>query len=160
EGGRRRGGAGPGLGEHGTELPAPAGLRRPRRQGRNGARPGGGGARRPGPAPGRDGGHPGGGPGAAAPPAPGPPRPHPPRSPGAGVALVGKGITFDTGGVSIKPAHGMWEMTSDMAGAAAVAATMLAVAARKPDVAVTGWLPMAENMPSGTAYRPGDVITM
>jgi leucyl aminopeptidase len=76
------------------------------------------------------------------------------------IALVGKGITFDTGGVSIKPAHGMWEMKSDMAGAAAVAGTMLAVAARRPDVAVTGWLPMAENMPSGTAYRPGDVITM
>jgi leucyl aminopeptidase len=81
----------------------------------------------------------------------------PPR---ARIALVGKGITFDTGGVSIKPAHAMWEMKSDMAGAAAIAATMLAVAARKPDVAVTGWLPMAENMPSGTAYRPGDVITM
>jgi leucyl aminopeptidase len=83
----------------------------------------------------------------------------PPR-PRATVALVGKGITFDTGGVSIKPAHKMWEMTSDMAGAAAVAATLLAVAARKPDLAVTGWLPIAENMPSGTAYRPGDVITM
>jgi leucyl aminopeptidase len=76
------------------------------------------------------------------------------------VALVGKGITFDTGGISIKPAQGMWEMKSDMAGAAAVAATMLAVAALKPSVAVTGYLPMAENMPSGTAYRPGDVITM
>ncbi|MEV0397931.1 leucyl aminopeptidase [Polymorphospora rubra] len=76
------------------------------------------------------------------------------------VALVGKGITFDTGGVSIKPAQGMWEMKSDMAGAAAVAATMLAVAALRPAVAVTAYLPMAENMPSGTAYRPGDVVTM
>ena len=76
------------------------------------------------------------------------------------VALVGKGITFDTGGLSIKPAAGMWEMKSDMAGAAAVGATLLAVAALKPDVAVTGYLAMAENMPSGTAYRPGDVITM
>ncbi|HEU4346640.1 MAG TPA: leucyl aminopeptidase [Actinoplanes sp.] len=76
------------------------------------------------------------------------------------VALVGKGITFDTGGISIKPAAGMWEMKSDMAGAAAVGAAMLAVAALKPDVAVTGYLAMAENMPSGTAYRPGDVITM
>jgi leucyl aminopeptidase len=76
------------------------------------------------------------------------------------VALVGKGITFDTGGLSIKPAAGMWEMKSDMAGAAAVGATMLAVAALKPPVAVTGYLAMAENMPSGTAYRPGDVITM
>ncbi|MEV6599322.1 leucyl aminopeptidase [Actinoplanes sp. NPDC051346] len=76
------------------------------------------------------------------------------------VALVGKGITFDTGGISIKPTAGMWEMKSDMAGAAAVGATMLAVAALKPKVAVTGYLAMAENMPSGTAYRPGDVITM
>jgi leucyl aminopeptidase len=76
------------------------------------------------------------------------------------VALVGKGITFDTGGISIKPAAGMWEMKSDMAGAAAVGATMLAVAALKPPVAVSAYLAMAENMPSGSAYRPGDVITM
>ena len=76
------------------------------------------------------------------------------------VALVGKGITFDTGGISIKPAAGMWEMKSDMAGAAAVGAAMLAVAVLKPAVAVTAYLAMAENMPSGTAYRPGDVITM
>ena len=76
------------------------------------------------------------------------------------VALVGKGITFDTGGISIKPVAGMWEMKSDMAGAAAVGAAMLAVAALKPAVAVTGYLAMAENMPSGSAYRPGDVITM
>ncbi len=76
------------------------------------------------------------------------------------VALVGKGITFDSGGVSIKPAQGMWEMKSDMAGAAAVVATMLAVAELRPDVAVVGYAPMAENMVSGTAYRPGDVITM
>ncbi|NJP33515.1 leucyl aminopeptidase [Micromonospora thermarum] len=85
-----------------------------------------------------------------------------PAGGGAGkrVALVGKGITFDTGGISIKPAQGMWEMKSDMAGAAAVAAAMLAVAALKPSVPVTAYLPMAENMPSGTSYRPGDVITM
>jgi leucyl aminopeptidase len=76
------------------------------------------------------------------------------------IALVGKGITFDTGGISIKPAQGMWEMKSDMSGAAAVAATMLAVAALKPAVKVTAYIPMAENMPSGSAYRPGDVITM
>jgi leucyl aminopeptidase len=76
------------------------------------------------------------------------------------IALVGKGITFDTGGVSIKPAAGMWEMKSDMAGAAAVAATLIAVAALKPGVAVSGYLAIAENMPSGSAYRPGDVITM
>ncbi len=79
---------------------------------------------------------------------------------GKRVALVGKGITFDTGGISIKPAQGMWEMKSDMAGAAAVAATMLAVAELKPSVTVTGYVPMAENMPSGTSYRPGDVVTM
>jgi leucyl aminopeptidase len=76
------------------------------------------------------------------------------------VALVGKGITFDTGGISIKPTAGMWEMKSDMAGAAAVGAAMLAIAALKPGVAVSGYLAMAENMPSGSAYRPGDVITM
>ncbi|MGI5148445.1 leucyl aminopeptidase [Plantactinospora sp. CA-294935] len=80
--------------------------------------------------------------------------------PATRLALVGKGITFDTGGVSIKPAQGMWEMKSDMAGAAAVAATMLAIAELKPAVAVTAYLPMAENMPSATAYRPGDVVTM
>ncbi|GAA0477870.1 putative cytosol aminopeptidase [Paractinoplanes deccanensis] len=78
----------------------------------------------------------------------------------ARVALVGKGITFDTGGISIKPAAGMWEMKSDMAGAAAVGATMLAIAALKPPVAVSGYLAIAENMPSGSAYRPGDVLTM
>ncbi|HET8680693.1 MAG TPA: leucyl aminopeptidase [Micromonosporaceae bacterium] len=83
-----------------------------------------------------------------------------PRPGAARVALVGKGITFDSGGVSIKPAQGMWEMKCDMAGAAAVAATMLAVAATKPRVAVTAYLPMAENMPSGSSYRPGDVVTM
>jgi leucyl aminopeptidase len=76
------------------------------------------------------------------------------------VALVGKGITFDSGGVSIKPAQGMWEMKSDMAGAAAVAATMLAVADLKPAVSVTAYLPLAENMVSGSAYRPGDVVRM
>ncbi len=76
------------------------------------------------------------------------------------VALIGKGITFDTGGYAVKPAQGMWEMKSDMSGAAAVASTMIALTALKPKVAVTAYLPMAENMISGTAYRPGDVITM
>ncbi|WP_025617194.1 leucyl aminopeptidase [Salinispora cortesiana] len=79
---------------------------------------------------------------------------------GKRVALVGKGITFDSGGVSIKPSQGMWEMKADMAGAGAVAGAMLAVAELAPAVAVTAYVPMAENMPSGTAYRPGDVITM
>ncbi|TML32149.1 MAG: leucyl aminopeptidase [Actinobacteria bacterium] len=76
------------------------------------------------------------------------------------LALIGKGITFDTGGYAVKPASGMWEMKGDMAGAAAVASVLLAVAALKPKLAVTGYLPMAENMISGSAYRPGDVVTM
>ena len=76
------------------------------------------------------------------------------------VALVGKGITFDTGGISIKPAANMDEMTSDMAGAAAVvAATVLAAKLRLP-LEVIATVPLAENMPSGTSYRPGDVLTM
>jgi leucyl aminopeptidase len=81
-------------------------------------------------------------------------------SPAVRVALVGKGITFDTGGVSIKPSQGMWEMKSDMAGAAAVVSVVLAAAGLKVRAAVTAWVPIAENMPSGTSYRPGDVITM
>jgi leucyl aminopeptidase len=76
------------------------------------------------------------------------------------LALVGKGITFDTGGYAIKPAQGMWEMKSDMAGAAAIAAAMTALPALKPRAAVTAYLPIAENMISGKAYRPGDVVTM
>jgi len=76
------------------------------------------------------------------------------------VALVGKGITFDTGGISIKPAAGMDEMTSDMSGAAAVIATMVLAAKLKYPLDITAWVPMAENMPSGAAYRPGDVLTM
>ncbi len=76
------------------------------------------------------------------------------------IALVGKGITFDTGGYAIKAPQGMWEMKSDMSGAAVVAAAMLTVAGLKPKVGVVACLPMAENMISGSAYRPGDVITM
>jgi leucyl aminopeptidase len=76
------------------------------------------------------------------------------------VALVGKGITFDTGGISIKPAANMDHMTSDMAGAAAmIAATVLAAQLELP-LTVTATVPMAENMPSSTAYRPGDVLRM
>ncbi len=75
------------------------------------------------------------------------------------VALVGKGITFDSGGISIKPAKGMEAMKSDMAGAAAVLHTVLAAAALGVPVRVTGWLCLAENMPSGSAQRPSDVIT-
>ena len=76
----------------------------------------------------------------------------------AHLALVGKGITFDTGGISIKPAANMDEMKSDMAGAAAVIAAVRAVAELGLPVRVSGWVPSAENMPSGTAQRPGDVI--
>ncbi|MFD3593223.1 leucyl aminopeptidase [Nocardia sp. NPDC058640] len=75
------------------------------------------------------------------------------------VALVGKGITFDTGGISIKPAANMENMTSDMAGAAAVIATVLLAARLGLPVTVTATVPMAENMPSATAQRPGDVLT-
>ena len=74
--------------------------------------------------------------------------------------LVGKGITFDTGGISIKPAANMDEMKGDMAGAAAVIGAVQAIARLKLKVKVTGLVPTAENMPSGTAQRPGDVITM
>jgi leucyl aminopeptidase len=81
-------------------------------------------------------------------------------TPRAKVALVGKGITFDTGGISIKPAAGMDAMTSDMSGAAAVIATTILAATLELPVAVTATVPMAENMPSDTAYRPGDVLRM
>ncbi|MHA6793412.1 leucyl aminopeptidase [Pseudonocardia bannensis] len=81
-------------------------------------------------------------------------------SPRAKVALVGKGITFDTGGISIKPAANMDHMTSDMSGAAAVIATTVLAAQLGLPVAVTATVPMAENMPSDTAYRPGDVLKM
>lgn len=83
-----------------------------------------------------------------------------PSRPKAKVALVGKGITFDSGGISIKPAAGMEAMKSDMAGAAAVLQTVIAAARLELPVAVTGWLCLAENMPSGTAQRPSDVITI
>lgn len=76
------------------------------------------------------------------------------------VALVGKGITFDSGGLSLKPPASMETMKDDMAGAAVVAATVTAAATLHVPVAVTGWLCCAENMPSGSAIRPGDVLTM
>jgi leucyl aminopeptidase len=75
------------------------------------------------------------------------------------VALVGKGVTFDTGGISIKPAASMHYMTSDMAGAAAVIATVALAARLELPIDVIATVPMAENMPSGTAQRPGDVLT-
>ena len=75
------------------------------------------------------------------------------------VALVGKGITFDTGGISLKPGSGMEDMISDMGGSAAQLAVIAAAARLELPVRVDAWLPLAENMPSGTATRPGDVIT-
>lgn len=78
---------------------------------------------------------------------------------GKKVALVGKGITFDTGGISIKPAANMHHMTSDMGGAAAVIATVVLAARQKLPIDVVAYVPMAENMPSSTAQRPGDVLT-
>lgn len=75
------------------------------------------------------------------------------------VSLVGKGITFDTGGISIKPAANMENMISDMGGSAAVVATVVAAARLQLPVAVTATVALAENMPGGAAYRPGDVIT-
>jgi leucyl aminopeptidase len=75
------------------------------------------------------------------------------------VALVGKGITFDTGGISIKPAANMHHMTSDMGGAAAVIATVVLAARQQLPIDVIATVPMAENMPSATAQRPGDVLT-
>ena len=76
------------------------------------------------------------------------------------LALVGKGITYDSGGISLKPAGHNETMKSDMSGAAAVFATVVAAARLQLDVKVTGWLALAENMPSGSATRPGDVLTM
>ena len=76
------------------------------------------------------------------------------------IAYVGKGITFDSGGLSIKSADGMITMKSDMGGAAAVIASLIAIARLGPEVNVIGYAPMAENMPSGTAQRPSDVLTI
>jgi len=94
---------------------------------------------------------------------------HPPRlvrlayqHPGASktVVFAGKGITFDSGGLSLKPPKAMEAMKSDMGGAAAVLGALQAIAALKPVVNVVGYLPMAENMPGGQAQRPSDVITI
>ncbi|WP_295170962.1 leucyl aminopeptidase [uncultured Brevundimonas sp.] len=74
------------------------------------------------------------------------------------LAFVGKGVCFDTGGISIKPAEGMEDMKWDMGGAAAVTGTMIALASRKAKVNVIGVLGLVENMPDGNAQRPGDVV--
>ena len=76
----------------------------------------------------------------------------------APVAFVGKGVTFDTGGISLKPGPGMEEMKWDMGGAGIVTGTMKALARRKAKVNAVGIVGLVENMPSGNAYRPGDVL--
>ncbi len=76
----------------------------------------------------------------------------------APLALVGKGVCFDTGGISIKPAGGMEEMTMDMGGAAVVAGVMRTLALRRAKANVVGLVGLVENMPSGTAQRPGDIV--
>jgi len=73
--------------------------------------------------------------------------------------IVGKGITFDTGGISLKPGAGMDEMKFDMCGAASVLGTMAALCALKPKINVIGVIASAENMPSGRATKPGDIVT-
>jgi leucyl aminopeptidase len=84
---------------------------------------------------------------------------HVPRNPGREtLALVGKGITFDSGGISLKPGDKMWEMKGDMAGAAAVLMTMRALGRLRPDLKVVGILCCAENMPDANAQRPGDIF--
>jgi leucyl aminopeptidase len=75
------------------------------------------------------------------------------------VVLIGKGVTFDTGGISIKPAQNMEDMKYDMSGAAAVLGTFEALGRLKPKVHVVGLIPSTENMPSGMAVKPGDVVT-
>ncbi len=84
-----------------------------------------------------------------------------PATPASGdhLGLVGKGVTFDTGGISIKPAEGMEKMKSDMAGGAAAIGAMQAIARLKPSIAVTAFIPAVENMPSDRAQRPGDIVT-
>ena len=75
------------------------------------------------------------------------------------IAFIGKGVCFDTGGISIKPAQGMEDMKGDMAGAACVVGLMHALAARKAKVNAVGAIGLVENMPDGKAQRPGDIVT-
>lgn len=79
--------------------------------------------------------------------------------PDAHLALIGKGVTFDTGGISIKPSEGMEKMKYDMSGGAAVIGAMQAIAQLKPALTVTGFIPSVENMPGSKAQRPGDIVT-
>jgi len=82
------------------------------------------------------------------------------KKPRAAIVLVGKGVTFDSGGISIKPAADMADMKHDMCGAAAVVAAMRAVAQDEPPLKVVGLVPLVENLPSGSALKPGDIITL
>jgi len=84
---------------------------------------------------------------------------HRPKKPKKSVVLVGKGVTFDSGGISIKPAAGMGWMKYDMCGAATVMGVMRAVADLDLPIKVVGLIPAVENMPSGTATKPGDILT-
>ncbi|MEM8617780.1 MAG: leucyl aminopeptidase family protein, partial [Pseudomonadota bacterium] len=77
----------------------------------------------------------------------------------APLALVGKGVTFDTGGISLKESDTMWRMKADLSGAAAVAGAVLAAAKRRAPLNLVGVMPLAENMPGANAIRPGDVLT-
>ncbi|HEY1496415.1 MAG TPA: leucyl aminopeptidase, partial [Candidatus Solibacter sp.] len=77
----------------------------------------------------------------------------------AHLGLVGKGVTFDTGGISIKPADGMEKMKYDMAGGAAMIGAMRAIAQLKPAIPVSAFIPAVENMPGSRAQRPGDIVT-
>ncbi|MEI9976386.1 MAG: hypothetical protein WDO73_32625 [Ignavibacteriota bacterium] len=77
----------------------------------------------------------------------------------AHLGLVGKGVTFDTGGISIKPADGMEKMKYDMAGGASMLGAMRAIAQLKPAIPVTAFVPCVENMPGSKAQRPGDIVT-
>ncbi len=74
------------------------------------------------------------------------------------IVLVGKGVTFDSGGINLKPSTGLEEMKTDMSGAAAVAATLITVTKLKPKAKIVGIIPVVENMPSGSSSRPGDII--
>ncbi len=85
---------------------------------------------------------------------------HRPKKPKKSIVLVGKGVTFDAGGISLKPSKGMEWMKYDMAGAATVLAVMRAIGAMELPIKVVGLVPAAENLPSGTALKPGDIITL
>ena len=81
-----------------------------------------------------------------------------PQRPEKTLAFVGKGVTFDSGGLNLKPSASLENMKSDMSGAAAVAAALVTIAGLKPKVRVIGAIPIVENMPSGSATRPGDIV--